>query len=62
MADQLVGMGVLRVVPPAQLDASIKAADEERAALQDATDQPVMTNLISANSLELRVQAMTKPM
>ena len=45
MADQLVGMGVLRVVPPAQLDASIKAADEERAALQDATDQPVMTNL-----------------
>jgi hypothetical protein len=45
MAEQFVGMGVLRVVPPAKLDAAVRAADEERAALQDASQEPVMTNL-----------------
>ena len=42
---ELVGMGVLRVVGPAKLTAAMKAADEEKAAQQDAAQQPVMTSL-----------------
>lgn len=44
---ELVGMGVLRVVGPAKLTAAMKAADEERAQQQDASQQPVMTSLAS---------------
>lgn len=44
---ELVGMGVLRVVGPAKLTAAMKAADEERAQQQDASQQPVMTGLAS---------------
>ncbi len=42
---ELVGMGVLRVVGPAKLTAAMKAADEERAQQQDASQQPAMTSL-----------------
>lgn len=41
---ELVGQGVLRVVPLSKLEAATKAADEERAAIQ-AADEPAMSNL-----------------
>jgi len=41
---ELIGQGVLRVVPLAKLEAANKAADEERAAIQ-AGDEPAMSNL-----------------
>jgi hypothetical protein len=43
----LVGRGVLRVVPPAQLNAAIKLADEQRAAAQAPLDEVVASNLAS---------------
>lgn len=42
---ELVGAGVLRVVPLAKLEAATRAADEEKAALQDAANEPAMSNL-----------------
>lgn len=41
---ELVGQGVLRVVPLSKLEAATRAADEERAALQD-TQEPVLSNI-----------------
>lgn len=45
MADSLPQRGVLRVVPPAQLEAALQKQDMERAAAEDAASQPMMTNL-----------------
>lgn len=47
MADALGQRGVLRVVPPAQLEAALQKQDEDRAAAQDAASSPEMTNLAS---------------
>jgi hypothetical protein len=44
---EYVGQGVLRVVPSTRLEAAIRAADQEKAAAQDAAQQPVMSNLAS---------------
>lgn len=45
MADTLSQRGVLRVVPPAQLEAALQKQDEDRAAAEDMGARPDMTNL-----------------
>jgi hypothetical protein len=47
MADALGQRGVLRVVPPAQLEAALQKQNEDRAAAQEAASSPEMTNLAS---------------
>ena len=47
MADTLGQRGVLRVVPPAQLEAALQKQGEDRAAAQAAAASPEMTNLAS---------------
>lgn len=45
MAETLGQRGVLRVVPPAQLEAALQKQDQERAALADLSQTPAMSNL-----------------
>jgi hypothetical protein len=45
MVEAFGGRGVLRVVPPAKLNAAIKAQDEARAAAEQSMDSAVMTSL-----------------
>ena len=47
MADTLGQRGVLRVVPPSQLEAALQKQGEDRAAAQAAAASPEMTNLAS---------------
>lgn len=47
MADALGQRGVLRVVPPAQLEAALQKQNEDRAAAQEAAASPEMSNLAS---------------
>jgi len=45
MADTLSQRGVLRVVPPAQLEAALQKQDRDRAAAEGAMSAPTMSNL-----------------
>jgi hypothetical protein len=45
MAETLGQRGVLRVVPPAQLEAALQRQDQDRASAQDTSNQPMMSNL-----------------
>jgi len=55
---EFVGQGVLRVVPAARLEAALKAANEEKAAAQNAAQQPVMSNL--ANHIRTQFDMMKR--
>lgn len=45
MAETLGQRGVLRVVPPAQLEAALQRQDQDRAAIENQANQPTMSNL-----------------
>lgn len=45
MAETLGQRGVLRVVPPAQLEAALQRQDQERATAEQASNTPTMSNL-----------------